>query len=104
MLVRKTEPKPLRVFLGGRQSRPQHLCGDWWIANQDMASGAYAGYEVEHAWGEGGHDGKHASSVMPQALRWIWKDYPQPISQDRMLPRRRVDILVKNWLGTGHGA
>ncbi len=78
MLVRKTEPKPIRVYLQDGQNDQNIYGGDWWIANQDMLSALrYAGYDVEHAWGDGGHNGKHGAAVMPDALRWLWKGYPE---------------------------
>jgi len=77
VLVRKTEPKPLRVFLQSGTADNNIYCGDWWMANQMMErSLAWAGYEVDHAWGEGGHNQKHASQVFPDAMRWLWKDWP----------------------------
>src|SRR5581483_4449799 len=54
--------------------------GDWWMANQEMERAlTFAGYEVKHAWGEGGHNGKHATELFPDAMRWLWKDHPAPI-------------------------
>jgi gluconolactonase len=76
VLVRKIEPKPLRVFLQSGTGDNNLYCGDWWMANQMMErSLAWAGYEVKHAWGEGGHNQKHASQVFPEALRWLWRDW-----------------------------
>lgn len=39
----------------------------------------FAGYEVQHVWGEGAHSGKHATALFPEAMRWLWKDWPQPV-------------------------
>ncbi len=79
-LIRKCEPKPIRIFLQDGSRDLNIYAGDWWVANLDMLSALqYAGYEVEHTWGEGGHNGLHAAAIMPDALRWIWKDYPQPV-------------------------
>ena len=39
----------------------------------------FAGYDVNHVWGDGPHDGKHGGSILPDALRWLWRDYPSPI-------------------------
>ena len=76
VLVRKIEPKPLRVFLQSGTGDNNLYCGDWWMANQMMErSLTWAGYEVKHAWGEGGHNQKHASQVFPEALRWLWRDW-----------------------------
>lgn len=76
VLVRKIEPKPLRVFLQSGTGDNNLYCGDWWMANQMMErSFAWAGYEVNHAWGEGGHNQKHASQVFPEAMQWLWRDW-----------------------------
>jgi gluconolactonase len=36
---------------------------------------SWAGYDVNHAWGEGGHNQKHASQVFPEAMRWLWREW-----------------------------
>lgn len=80
ILIRKTEPKPLRVFLQDGSNDQNIYGGNWWIANLDMHSALeFSGYELEKAWGTGGHDSKQAGSVFPDALRWLWKDYPTPV-------------------------
>ena len=51
--------------------------GDWWMANQEMERAlTFAGYEVNHVWGDGGHSGEHATKIFPDAMRWLWKDWP----------------------------
>lgn len=81
-LVRKMEPKPLRIFLQDGTRDNNIYAGDWWVANQDMLSAlTWAGYEVTHAWGEGGgHDSKHTTLILPEGLKWLWKDYPAAIT------------------------
>lgn len=77
VLVRKHEPKPLRVFLQSGENDNNLYCGDWWMANQMMErSLTWNGYDVNHAWGKGGHNAKHASQIFPDVLRWLWKGYP----------------------------
>lgn len=77
VLVRKHEPKPLRVFLQSGENDNNLYCGDWWMANQMMErSLTWNGYDVNHAWGKGGHNAKHASQIFPEVLRWLWKGYP----------------------------
>lgn len=67
-LVRKHEPKPLRVFLQDGSNDLNIYAGDWWMVNQEMQRAlAFAGYEHTHVWGEGGHNSKHASAVFPTA-------------------------------------
>jgi gluconolactonase len=79
-LIRKAEPKPIRVFLQDGSNDLNIYGGDWWMANQEMERAlAFAGYEVNHAWGDGGHNGRHATEVFPDAMRWLWKDWPSPV-------------------------
>ena len=80
VLIRKTEPKPVRVFLQDGSNDLDNYTGSWWIANQDMLSALqYSGYDVRHVWGEGAHNSRHAAAIFPDALRWLWRDYPAPI-------------------------
>ncbi len=80
VLIRKTEPKPIRVFLQDGRNDQNNYTGSWWIANQDVeAALTFAGYDVRHDWGEGAHDSKHATAIFPDVLRWLWRDYPAPI-------------------------
>ncbi len=80
ILVRKTEPKPIRVYLQDGSNDLNIYGGSWFIANQDMLSALeFAGYEVAHAWGDGGHDGRQGAAIFPDAMRWLWRDYPQPV-------------------------
>lgn len=81
-LIRKTAPKPLRVFLEDGSNDLDKAFGNWFLANQAMLKALqYSGYEVAHRWGEGGHDRKHLGEIMPEALRWLWKDHAtQPVS------------------------
>jgi enterochelin esterase-like enzyme len=77
VLVRKFEPKPLRIFLQSGTGDNNLYCGDWWMANQMMErSLTWSGYDVNHAWGEGGHNAKHATQIFPEVLRWLWRDLP----------------------------
>lgn len=80
-LIRKTAPKPLRVFLEDGRNDLNNAFGHWFLANQSMLQALqYAGYEVEHRWGEGGHNREHLGRIMPEALRWLWKDHAtQPV-------------------------
>ncbi|MEY2410454.1 MAG: gluconolactonase [Verrucomicrobiota bacterium] len=79
-LIRKLEPKPIRIFLQDGTNDLNIYGGDWWMANQEMErSLIFSGYAVNHAWGEGGHNGKQAGAIFPDAMRWLWKDWPAPV-------------------------
>lgn len=106
-LVRKTEPKPLRVFLQDGDQDLNIYGGDWWMANQTLNRALeWAGYEVAHVWGEDGHNLNHGAALFPQAMRWLWRDYPQPVRThfDRSSSRAR-EVLVEgaNWELIGGG-
>lgn len=94
-LIRKTEPKPIRVFLQDGSGDLNIYGGSWWLANQEMLSALeFAGYEVNHVWGDGSHNGKHATAVFPDALRWLWKDYPAPVTAGKNSRQPLMDILI----------
>jgi sugar lactone lactonase YvrE/enterochelin esterase-like enzyme len=79
-LIRKVEPKPIRIFLQDGSADQNIYGGDWWMANQEMERAlTFAGYEVDHAWGDEGHNGQHATKVFADAIRWLWKDWPTPV-------------------------
>jgi sugar lactone lactonase YvrE/enterochelin esterase-like enzyme len=75
-LIRKSEPKPLRVFLQDGSGDLNLYSGDWWVANQEMESALkYAGYDVIFARGDQAHNNIHGSAILPDALRWLWGDW-----------------------------
>jgi len=79
-LIRKFEPKPIRIFLQDGSNDLNIYAGDWWMENQTMERAlVFAGYEVQHVWGDGGHNGKQSTMIFPDAMRWLWKDWPNPI-------------------------
>lgn len=95
-LIRKTEPKPLRVFLQDGSNDLNIFAGDWWLANQAMASALkWAGYDVKFVTGDKDHDMEQGGAILPDALRWLWRDYPQPIAKPRPVhdPRFGPPIL-----------
>lgn len=80
VLIRKTEPKPIRIFLQDGRNDLNNYTGSWFVANQDMLSALqFSGYDVKYEWGDGEHNSRHATALFPDALRWLWRDYPAPI-------------------------
>jgi sugar lactone lactonase YvrE/enterochelin esterase-like enzyme len=104
-LIRKVEPKPIRVFLQDGSADQNIYGGDWWMANQEMERAlTFAGYEVNHAWGTGGHDGKHATQIFPDAMRWLWKDHPAPVKAGKGSPQLQQILLPdEGWKLVGEG-
>ena len=74
-LIRKTERKPIRVFLQDGSGDLDNIHGNWPLANQDMAASLkLAGYDYQFVYGDGGHNGKQGGAILPDSLRWLWKD------------------------------
>jgi enterochelin esterase family protein len=80
-LVRQSEKKPIRIFqqdgardsLGGIYSLLK-----WPEANKAMAAALdEKGYDHKFVFGEGSHSGAHGASIFPDAMRWLWRDYPR---------------------------
>lgn len=79
-LVRKVEPRPLRVFLQDGSADLDNPYGDWWMANLALErSLRFAGYDVRTAWGDGGHAGDQLGEVLPEALEWLWREPDAPV-------------------------
>ena len=69
VLVRKTEPKPIRIFMQDGENDewmggPE--VGDWWMSNQTLERALeFSGYQVQHVWGHGTHSPQHATAIFP---------------------------------------
>jgi enterochelin esterase family protein len=87
-LIRKNPIKPLKIFLQDGANDLNNAHGNWFLANQQMLSALeWANknadekkiegprYQVNHAWGDGAHSGKHGGAIFPDVMRWLWKDY-----------------------------
>ena len=74
-LVRKTEPKPLRIYLADTSGDVDNEFGSWPWSNQLMASALqYMGYDLRFDWAEGfGHNSDHAGALFPDAIQWLWR-------------------------------
>ena len=106
ILIRKYEPKPIRVFLQDGSNDLNIYAGDWWKANETMErSLIFAGYEVNHVWGEGAHNGNHGTAIFPQAMRWLWKDWPTPVVKGSSKNDYLSNLLIpgEDWELVGQG-
>ena len=105
-LIRKTEPRPLRIFLeDGSADAWNPLFGSWYDANLNMESAlTFAGYDVAHAWGEHGHDGKPGQVIFPDVMRWLWRDYPAAVKAgvSRNSTLQEVTLPDEGWLRLPH--
>ena len=85
-LVRKTEPKPIRVYMADTSGDVDNAFGSWPWANQQMASALkYMGYDVRFDWAEGyAHNSEFGGSKFPDAMKWLWrKEKPTPVLDTR---------------------
>jgi enterochelin esterase-like enzyme len=72
-LIRKSDKKPVKVFLEDGENDLDNQFGNWPLANQDMAAALkFAGYDYKFVMGKGTHNTRHAGSIFPDTLRWIW--------------------------------
>lgn len=77
-LIRKTEKKPIRLFLQDGDGDLDNLHGSWPLSNLQMAAALrYMGYDYKFAFGDGGHTGKHGAAILGDSLRWLWRDWEQ---------------------------
>ena len=89
-LIRQSERKPIRIFLqdglndnrGIRGDGPEAKYNperDWHAQNRKMVAAlTEKGYDVNFTWGIGTHSNKQGGAIMPEMLRWLWRDYPRP--------------------------
>ena len=74
-LVRKTEPKPIRIYMSDTSGDIDNAFGSWPWSNQLMASALqYMGYDVRFDWAEGyAHNAEFGSARFPEAMTWLWR-------------------------------
>jgi sugar lactone lactonase YvrE/enterochelin esterase-like enzyme len=103
-LIRKTEPKPLRVYLGDTSGDLDNEFGNWPLANQQMHSALkYMGYEVRFDFAEGfGHNSDYGGSVFPDAMRWLWSGEKSQRTADPS-EDPKGDLTLLNLLSRGEG-
>lgn len=73
-IIRKTEKKPIRVFLQDGSGDLDNEHGNWPLANQQMAKAlAFKGYDYKFVYGTEAHNGKHGGAILPDSMRWLWR-------------------------------
>jgi enterochelin esterase-like enzyme len=75
-MVRKTPKKPIRVFLQDGANDLDNANGNWPLANQTLAKSlAFKDYDYQFVFGQGFHSDRHGRAILPDSLRWLWRDY-----------------------------
>jgi enterochelin esterase-like enzyme len=87
-IVQSSKTKPIRIFLQdgvndnrgvNRQTGAYDPRWDWHLQNIRMVQALTARrYDVNYVFGIGTHSGKQGGAIMPDMLRWLWRDYPRP--------------------------
>ncbi|MEX2175918.1 MAG: alpha/beta hydrolase-fold protein [Pirellulaceae bacterium] len=74
-LIRKTPDKPIRAFLQDGKNDLDNPHGNWWLSNLQMeAALKFKKYDYQFVGGEGGHNGKHGGAILPESLKWLWRE------------------------------
>lgn len=82
-LIRKSEKRPMRVYLQAGENDLDNAHGNWPLGNMQMEKAlAYAGYDYKFVMGTEGHNAKHGGAILPEMLRWLWRDYPNTARGD----------------------
>ena len=93
--VLASERKPIRVFLcDGRNDHRGTLRGpydekmDWFLQNvRLMKALTQKGYDVNYTWGMNLHGQKFGGAIMPDMMRWLWRDAPVSTDPNDMVER-----------------
>ena len=83
-IIREHDKKPIRVFFqdGRNDNRGQRRGGqydetwDWFHQNVRLVEAmTEKGYDINYAWGIGLHGSKQGGAIMPEMMRWLWRDH-----------------------------
>jgi enterochelin esterase family protein len=95
-LIRKSEKKPIRIFLqdGRNDNRGLRRGGeydprrDWFLQNVRMVEAlTEKGYDVNYAWGLNTHGQRMGGPMLPEMMRWLWRDHPVSTDVNDMVER-----------------
>jgi enterochelin esterase family protein len=102
--VLAAEKKPIRVFLcdGRNDHRGIGKDGkynpnrDWFLQNvRLMKALTQKGYDVNYTWGMNLHGQKFGGQIMPDMMRWLWRDGPVNTDPNDMVERSFRQAKVK---------
>ncbi|TWT87686.1 Carbohydrate acetyl esterase/feruloyl esterase precursor [Pseudobythopirellula maris] len=82
-IIRQSDPKPLRIYLqdGRNDNRGQRRGAydprwDWFLQNTRMVEALEEkGYDLNYTFGIGRHSSAHGGAILPDMLRWLWRDH-----------------------------
>ena len=100
-LIRRGVPKgtvkgPVTIFMidGRNDNRGVNAAGeydqtrDWFYQNVRLKDALVAkGYDVNYAWGIGVHSHDMGGAMLPEMMRWLWRDHPVSTDVTDMVER-----------------
>jgi sugar lactone lactonase YvrE len=97
-LIRQFECKPIRAYLTTATDDMENCAGDWFLLDQEMDKALkFSGYDYEFRINEGHHCAGW-DECFPEAMRFLWKDWPKPVQAGPSAPRVRDVIEAgENW-------
>jgi enterochelin esterase-like enzyme len=82
--VLESDKKPIRIFFqdGRNDNRGMGRGGqydpkrDWFLQNTRLVEAlTKKGYDVNYVWGIGQHGQKQGGAILPDMMRWLWRDH-----------------------------
>jgi enterochelin esterase-like enzyme len=75
-IIRRADKKPIRICFQDGENDLDNQAGNWWLSNQQMEKAlAFKGYDYKFIRGLGAHNSKQEAAVLPDALKWLWRDW-----------------------------
>jgi len=83
-IIRQSARKPIRIFLcdgrndnrGLRPGETYNQARDWFYQNVRMMQAlTERGYDLNYAWGMNKHGQKMGGAILPEMMRWLWRDH-----------------------------
>lgn len=100
--VRASERKPIRIFMidGRNDNRGVSASGgaydqtrDWFYQNVRLKNALVAkGYDVNYVWGMGVHSHDMGGAMLPEMMRWLWRDHPVSVDPNDTIERSFRDV------------
>ena len=96
-IIRENEKKPIRIFLQSgrndnrglrRGSKKYDPEWDWFLQNNRMVAALEEkGYDMTYTWGIGNHGSAQGGAILPEMMRWLWRDHGASTDPDDKVER-----------------
>ena len=103
-IVRKSEKKPIRIYLqdgrndnrGLRQDGTYDQRRDWFYQNvQMMKALTEKGYDINYTFGMDTHGSRMGGAILPEMMRWLWRDHGDITADPKNTVERSLRPAVK---------